>query len=168
MKYYFLDTEFNEDGDVIDLISIGVVSEDNHEFYRISTDFEPYNCNNFVQVNVLPNLGSGVWANNGKIRRDLCDFLGINIHQVTGEKIQFVGYYADYDHVVLAQLFGRMVDMPRDISYFTLDIKQEAFFKDVDLKKAVGENDSHNALEDAKWNKKAWDYLRLNFGKEYK
>jgi len=155
MKYYFLDTEFNEDGDVIDLISIGVVSEDNREFYRISTDFEPYCCNEFVQSNVLPNLGSGIWANNRKIQLDLCEFLQIEKE----EKIQFVGYYADYDHVVLSKLFGRMIDLPYNVSKFTLDIKQEAFLKDIDLKEAVGENDSHNALEDAKWNKKAWEYV---------
>ena len=38
MRYY-LDTEFIEDGKTIDLISIGLVSEDGREYYAIN-----YNC----------------------------------------------------------------------------------------------------------------------------
>lgn len=35
---FFLDTEFYEDGSTIDLISIGVVTEDGREFYAVSQE----------------------------------------------------------------------------------------------------------------------------------
>lgn len=35
---YFFDTEFHEDGQTIDLISIGIVAEDGREFYAVSRD----------------------------------------------------------------------------------------------------------------------------------
>lgn len=37
MKYFF-DTEFIEDGKTIELLSIGIVSEDGREFYAESLD----------------------------------------------------------------------------------------------------------------------------------
>ena len=55
MRYY-LDTEFIEDGYTIDLISIGIVSEDSREYYAESCDFNPYNANDCVQQNVFPHL----------------------------------------------------------------------------------------------------------------
>jgi hypothetical protein len=38
---YFIDTEYFDREQVIDLISLGVVAEDGREFYAISTEFEP-------------------------------------------------------------------------------------------------------------------------------
>nr|WP_234899948.1 3'-5' exoribonuclease [Streptomyces filamentosus] len=34
-------------------------------------------------------------------------------------------WYGAYDHVVLAQLFGRMIDLPTGIPMWTNDIQQE-------------------------------------------
>jgi len=36
---FFYDTEFIDNGRTIELISIGVVSEDGREYYAISTEF---------------------------------------------------------------------------------------------------------------------------------
>ena len=38
---YFYDTEFIDNGRIIDLISIGVVADDGREFYAVSTEFDP-------------------------------------------------------------------------------------------------------------------------------
>ena len=35
---YFYDTEFIEDGQTIDLVSIGIVASDGREYYAVSTD----------------------------------------------------------------------------------------------------------------------------------
>lgn len=56
MTRYFFDTEFNEDGKTIELISIGIKAEDGREFYAVSTEFEPSRCNDWVVANVLPHL----------------------------------------------------------------------------------------------------------------
>ena len=55
MKYY-LDTEFIEDGETIDLISIGIVADDEREYYAISTDFDPRRASQWVKDNVLSKL----------------------------------------------------------------------------------------------------------------
>lgn len=59
-------------------------------------------------------------------------------------------WYGAYDHVVLAQLFGRMIDLPDGVPMWTNDLKQEvARLGNPDLPKQEG--DLHNALADARW-----------------
>jgi hypothetical protein len=66
MKYFF-DTEFIEDGEIIDLISIGIVAEDGRELYYISNEFNPCRASQWVIDNVLSKLpaapsGSNIFA----------------------------------------------------------------------------------------------------------
>ena len=51
----FIDTEFTGI-ETMDLISIGLVSEDGREFYAERDDFDVGICNQFVRSNVLPIL----------------------------------------------------------------------------------------------------------------
>ena len=51
----FIDTEFTG-LETMDLISIGLVSEDGREFYAERNDFDVGICNEFVRSNVLPIL----------------------------------------------------------------------------------------------------------------
>ncbi|MGB0973238.1 MAG: hypothetical protein ACPGVG_20135, partial [Mycobacterium sp.] len=51
---YFYDTEFIDNGRTIELISIGVVAEDDREYYAISTEFDPERAGRWVRKNVLP------------------------------------------------------------------------------------------------------------------
>lgn len=53
----FLDCEFTDLLD-IDLVSIGLVTEDGSEFYGERNDFRRQDANDFVQVAVLPQLGA--------------------------------------------------------------------------------------------------------------
>src|SRR5690242_17783704 len=53
---YFYDTEFIEDGNTIELVSIGVVAEDGREFYAVSTEFDPGRAGSWVRANVLDKL----------------------------------------------------------------------------------------------------------------
>ena len=53
---YWMDTEFDEDGKTIELISIGIVSADGRELYLVSSEFDPDRCNDWVKKNVLPHL----------------------------------------------------------------------------------------------------------------
>ena len=55
---YFYDTEFIDNGRIIDLISIGVVADDGREFYAISTEFDPESAGRWVRTHVLPKLPS--------------------------------------------------------------------------------------------------------------
>jgi hypothetical protein len=157
MKYFY-DTEFIEDGKTIDLISIGIVAEDGRTYYAISTEFYPKKASQWVIDNVLSKLPprwvteqdsprtreeSNAWKTRKQIKEDIIAFIG-------EDKPEFWAYYADYDHVALCQLFGKMMDLPKGYPMYTNDIKQLCNYKgNPQLPKTDNE---HNALDDAKWN----------------
>jgi hypothetical protein len=69
-------------------------------------------------------------------------------------------YYGAYDHVVLAQLFGRMIDLPDGVPMWTNDLKQECYrLGDPDLPKQ--ESAEHNALADARWTRDTYAWLAV-------
>lgn len=169
---YFYDTEFIEDGHTIDLVSIGMVSEDGREYYAISSVFNVARMlhNDWLMENVFPSLPiklirEGVWKwdiddptfkfvkNRQEIRDSLLEF-------VAGTWPEFWAWYGAYDHVALCQLFGRMIDLPSNFPMFTCDIKQEqkrlAIPKD---KLPVQAEGKHNALADARFNKVMFDHV---------
>ena len=165
---YFLDTEFAEKPNTIDLISIGIVCEDGREFYSEVLDFDENLANEWVKENVIPHLwskqydkskynawyrdgGSGGLLKKSEIGRQVLNFVGDSTPE-------FWGYYCDYDWVVFCWLFGSMVNLPKGWPMYCKDIKQ--------LCDSLGnpklpdqESQEHNALEDARWNKKAHDFL---------
>jgi 3' exoribonuclease, RNase T-like len=53
---YFIDTEFIDDGETIDLISIGIVSSDGREYYAQSGECNLTKASDWVWENVLPHL----------------------------------------------------------------------------------------------------------------
>ena len=73
---------------------------------------------------------------------------------------QFYAYYADYDWVVLCQLFGSMMDLPPRFPMYCIDLKQQADIMGVDLSKEVPQENEHISLDDARWVKKGYEYLR--------
>lgn len=56
MTRYWLDTEFIDDGRTIDLISIGIVCEDEREYYAQSCEFDHRKASDWVKNNVLSHL----------------------------------------------------------------------------------------------------------------
>ena len=154
MRYWF-DTEFIEDGKTIELLSIGIVAEDGRELYLENEDADHGRANTWVQENVLPQL-TGIdevsRTDMARLIRGFCD------PQKYG-KPEFWAYYADYDWVALCQLFGRMIDLPRDWPMWCRDIKQLAWMLG-DPKLPEQGKDEHHALADARWNKEAWEFLR--------
>ncbi|WP_409430567.1 3'-5' exoribonuclease domain-containing protein [Mycobacterium sp. SMC-16] len=64
---------------------------------------------------------------------------------------QLWAYYGAYDHVALAQLWGRMIDHPNLMPMFTHDLMQLIEpLRGFTMPKQAG--DQHNALADARWN----------------
>jgi 3' exoribonuclease, RNase T-like len=148
MRFYF-DTEFIDDGRVIDLISIGIVSEDGREYYAESCEVNLAMANQFVREHVLPKL-SGVTSSLRVIADDIRAFVG--------DKPEFWGYYADYDWVALCHLYGAMVDLPKTWPFYCRDLKQWCDALGNPPLPPEGKNE-HNALTDAWWNKVAYEYL---------
>ena len=159
MTRYFLDTEFDEDGRTIELISIGVVCEDGRTFYAVSTEFDPRHCNDWVRSNVLPQLpprGGSLWVPRQLIATELAKFIRPD------PEVEIWTYYGDYDWVVTCQLFGPMIKLPEHFPQLALDLKQWALQQGVrqSAKEVVPQvNGEHNALEDARWNWRLYDYL---------
>lgn len=171
MKWY-LDTEFNEDGRTIELISLGLVSERDRdgtttEAYFINREINEkriMRTNAWVGEHVLPKLpprtgpqASSAWMTRAKMRAAIEALL------LSDKELQLWGYFADYDWVVFCQLWGRMMDLPtsRGMPMFCHDIKQEMKRLGVE-KDQLPQQDAaseHNALDDARWNRVAHEAL---------
>lgn len=175
---YHYDTEFLEDGKTIDLISIGIATEDGREFYAVSNEFDTRRVarHNWLMENVMSSIEHEqfivadhdgmpyvrdihVTDKDSMSREDIKN--GI-LAFVDGTWPEFWNWYGAYDHVALCQLFGRMIDLPSKFPMFSADIKQ--------LHKAAGSPDmpkqpsgAHNALADAKFNIVRYRYLKDNF-----
>jgi hypothetical protein len=155
---YFYDCEFIEDGRTIDLVSIGVVDEHGREFYAISTEFDDRRALPWVRRNVLDKLPSPAdraWRSRQRIREDLHEFLTAPLRGHPGRTLELWAWYAAYDHVALAQLWGAMPALPREIPRFTKDLRQR--WDDLgrpELPQA--EAARHDALVDARHNLQRW------------
>lgn len=170
MKYFY-DTEFIEDGKTIDLISIGVICDDGREFYLQNMNCQFDDASEWVQANVFPSLtdfdipslsavwghDTSVWMPHDRISAALLDFIAAG-NNGKDDKLELWGYYADYDHVALCQLFGTMMDLPKGFPMYTRDLKQwcDQLGNPKLPKQGKGE---HHALADARWNKRVYDFL---------
>lgn len=153
---YFYDCEFIEDGTLITLVSIGVVDEDGREFYAVSTEFDPDRAIDWVRrhvLNQLPGPASKAWRSRAQIRDDLLEFL-----LAPGEPIELWAWMASYDHVVLAQLWGDMRALPRQIPRFTHELRQLWEQAGTPPLPAAGP-DAHDALADARHNLARWKVI---------
>ena len=159
---YFYDCEFIEDGRLIDLVSIGVVDEHGREYYAVSTEFDGSRAVPWVRRNVLDKLPSPAdkaWRSRERIREELLEFLVEPLRAGEADELELWAWYAAYDHVVLAQLWGRMPDLPREIPRFTKDLRQ--LWDDrgrPPLPQA--EEQRHDALVDARHNLARWAVMR--------
>lgn len=167
MRYAY-DTEFLDDGKQIHLISIGMVAEDGRGYYAVNRDapWGRIKHDPWLTENVVPGLPQayGDWRNqmpkswlfnwndpcvkrSAEIARDLRVF----VDPVFGQA-KLWAYYSAYDHVALAQLFGRMLDLPGQFPMRTNDLAQEIDRLGISrtaLPAQTGKE--HNALDDARW-----------------
>lgn len=155
---YFLDTEFSENGSEkpITLISIGIVAEDGRKFYAIHSEFDPDECNDWVKANVLPKLEFDEYERRATLD-EIEDHIRIFCDAEKYGRPEFWGYYADYDWVVFCQIFGAMVDLPKDWPMYCRDLKQ--WSDELNAPKFEDPKGEHNALVDAKWNFELYKYL---------
>ncbi len=165
---YFYDTEFIEDGRHIDLISIGMVAEDGRQYYAVNRDMpiRKIRKHKWLMENVVPSLPKGHgdqrihmpkrWLFHYadyrvKPRTVIADEV-MNFIRAGGPDVELWANYGAYDHVVLAQLFGRMIDLPEGVPMWTNDLRQEA--ERLGVAKSMPEQPDgvHNALADARHN----------------
>jgi hypothetical protein len=157
MRYWF-DTEFIERGPdyPIELLSIGIVAEDGREFYAENVEANLEVASEGVKENVLPYLGDPLL--HATLRTDIATQIVEFCDPERYGKPEFWAYFADYDWVVLCQLFGTMMDLPKGWLMYCRDIKQFAVMLG-DPKLPEQGKDEHHALADARWNRTAWEFL---------
>lgn len=180
MTRVFYDTEFIENGETIKLISIGAVTEDGAEYYAVNSEMPvgEISAHWWLRKNVVPHLplvGNFDWNGRDKFWLDVTK-TAVKPRQVIANefrdwllglpgKPELWAWYSAYDHVVLAQLWGTMAEMPAGIPWYTNDIKQ---VEDL-VERLTGEPvafpeqgmlTEHNALDDAKQNLIMFKYLQ--------
>lgn len=163
----FLDTEFMEDGKTIDLLSLAMVDEHGQEFYAVKTDAWTPKANDWVKENVLPRIDdtsflspdtSVIHGDGTILKRAILEWLGLDPATNQTSKLQFWGYYADYDWVAICQLFGSMMSLPKEFPKYCMDLKQfSVMLGDVRL---LDQKHEHHALVDARWIRENYSYLR--------
>ncbi len=163
----FYDFEFQEDGSTIEPISLGVVGHNGKEAYFVNNNFHWDSASQWLLDNVAPHLyavdeGLAVVTHPQDWGRLLLNWLKVEYPLSADRSWIFTGYYADYDHVALSQLFGKMLDLPPGMPMWTRDIKQ--WISDLGNPKIpIPKVSEHNALADARWNRQAYDWLSSNF-----
>lgn len=182
MKIYF-DTEFIERGyrSPIELISIGMVAENGDEFYAVNSDLavEKIEDHSWLKYNVLPHLPvkqgeayEGImWDDSkpelmprNKIRDSVYTFL-LDHSEVFSTPIELWAWYGAYDHVVLAQLWNTMSELPDPVPMYTNDLRQELTrlenlgHKGLSYNLPKDDSQEHHALADARLLKKRAEWL---------
>ena len=95
MSRIWFDTEFIEDGQTIDLLSIGMINEAGDKLYLESADCDRSKASEWVKDNVLPHM------NGPNVSRE---HIARSVKSFAGAAPEFWAYYADYDWVALCQL----------------------------------------------------------------
>lgn len=176
---YFLDTEFIESAAGIQLVSLGIDCENGRTFYAESSMFDERLADDWVKANVLSKLKHWKSGPAGKSLLHTCELdpainpkhidvfgsenfiktclLDDFLNAATDPEPQFYAYFADYDWVVFARIFGRLIDRPAHFPMWCIDLKQMMWERGLtkEWKREVHPDPQgeHDALVDATWNK---------------
>lgn len=176
MKYFY-DLEFRENGQTIDVISIGIAADDGREYYAVNSDAPWKNIalHRWLRMNVLPEIPGEVkeltnsWDFNPDLKNTLMRPLWVIANEVHAflyagsDPIELWAWYGAYDHVALMQLWGSMIKRPPRLPMWTHDINQFAEqkgFTPDEIETAVPQpHGKHHALHDALRTRDMWRYL---------
>lgn len=153
MRYY-LDEEFIDDGQTIDLISIGIVAEDGRELYLQSCEFDPDKASSWVQEHVFTSLvvcpclsgnvrglyaheeGQCIFNDTSKgiigaivdcpwrTREQLKRDILCFMDPLLYGKPELWSWCGAYDFVAFCQIFGTMMDLPPSYPHYIKDLQQ--------------------------------------------
>jgi hypothetical protein len=178
MKYY-IDKEFIENKETLDLISIGMVDENNKELYLINKDCDYSKASKWVKDNVIDKLAiDGNWMSKKDIAIEVASFMRCCNQSYTlskrifGWKIPFTKKYyqkfylptyidppeiwgdsCGFDFVIFSRLLSGEASLdnyPARFPYYFNDIQQEMKRLEIYKLSEQDESTKHNALEDAK------------------
>lgn len=192
----------------IDLISIGLVDDNGRTYYALNSE---HNIDDSWKDEwIRENVWGPIYIERapffkqmysfslhgmkqclrmfGRTKKQIADDIVLFFDQSSarGEHTVFHAYYADYDWVVMCQLFGRMINLPNGFPMYCNDLKQDldTFVREFWLPKSkeylsrqdvtwdeamralkslpdYPKNDNlHNAVDDAEWNKRLHQFLK--------
>lgn len=190
------DTEFIDDGKTIELVSIGLVDDEDRFYYAVNKEVDQERIlrhaflrdqvwpklplreletgyaltlreGEYDRNTIIPSPGQPVeiWVNHelntdhfhsrtkDVIRKQVLEFLVPQGWDAAkdGPAVDLWAWFAAYDHVVLAQLFGPMVALPPGVPMRTGDLAQEAARLGVPKESMPPQDEAfkHHALADA-------------------
>lgn len=180
-KTYAHDWEFWERGPDLPMIwiSVGIACDDGRTFYaqNIDTPFHQIDrledrwlmdnvvrhLDDFNHKLLTPNHEGHPWMDRMTLAHNIFSFMDPVVH---GKIENLVTSFGDYDHVLFAQTFGRMIDIPDGFPKWSYDIQQEVrrqkigHILDVVPMDPDLDGPEHHALADAKWILRAYRHLR--------
>lgn len=174
----YYDLEFLEDGRSIELISIGMVDDQGREYYAVNRNALWHRIANepWLMENVIPSLPRA-FDGAGRPRSETCcgiDFDHPDVKPIAriadevrafivrdpDQPVELWAWYGAFDHVRLAWLWGRMIDLPAGVPMFTHDLRQwQSQLGSPWLPKQPSALTAHNALDDARFNRIRWTLL---------
>jgi hypothetical protein len=181
---FFYDCEFLDDGERIAPISIGMVADNSNVFYRVYSDWlkdrdalAAVRRHRFLMAEVVPHLPGFVqdivMGRRLPMTDDEITPIVMPCWMVAHELEEFVSdrgrqrrdnelwaYYSAYDHVMLAQTFGPMIQLPECVPMFTNDLVQlesmvnrQRVTNGLSPVERPAQGTEHHALDDARWNR---------------
>lgn len=185
LKIYF-DMEMSELTPYASIISLGFVSECGDKLYLESTNFDPEDCSDWVQENVITNLSLKPsfqcyvdytdnsikhCADENTLRNDILSWIQMLLVAYGESACQFYCDCYAYDWVLLVELLTNgkgALDMPKFINYIPIDLSTALHINNIDpdinREEFAGIKDTskkHNALFDAEVIKACYEKLNL-------
>ena len=166
MTKLYYDTEFLETGSTIELISIGMVTEDGREYYAVNADMPVYeiNTHNWLMDNVwlhLPLTYDGeLNREHPSVKRRHVIAEEVKAFILATPDVELWAWYGAFDHVALAWLYGPMSQLPDGIPMWTNDLRQERL-RLGDPVMPDQKSGEHNALSDARHNLAMGEFLAM-------
>ena len=114
-RKFFFDTEFLEVGSTIYPISLGIVTLDlTHQFYiEIDSPWREH-ANEWTLAHVAPHLDNYPFSVE-QVRQAICEWVG-------DKPAEFWAYFSAHDWVVLCQIMGGLLNLPKNWSPFVRDL----------------------------------------------
>jgi hypothetical protein len=181
MTKVYYDTEFLDNGKTLDLISLAMIKETGESLYLINRDLDLNHimAQPWLRHNVMRHLPvketklstiNGVnkyiydWDIEGELscgsplftRDEIRD--KVRSFVLSAYKPELWAWYGAYDHVILCQLFGRMLDLPTGFPMYTNDLKQRSD-EYPHIRLPEQESHHHHAWYDADWVRIAHQHL---------
>jgi hypothetical protein len=152
---FWIDTEYDDSGDRVELISLAAVADDNREYYAVSNEFEIDAVKPFVKQHVIPKLppnDSDEWMSMDAIRDTFLEFVGT-------EQAEFWTHNPTYDWYLVTWNFLHGWDhLPSNWPFECYDLAQWAFHLGVAMP-TPDESIAHDALVDARFHRDVYNYL---------